>query len=145
MVIGGCEVVRAERDELTKQLEKRADDLSALQEEYRRLQSEFDLEQVRRDHDGPLNAATTDPERERRTGTPLFPRVVSDDIDAEAEPLPIAELPSADRDDAAVGELDDVRCQLEKLGQRLEQSERLNREMAAILGGMGILYRPIRV
>jgi predicted Zn finger-like uncharacterized protein len=63
------------------------------------------------------------------------------ELDQRSEPL----LPSAATDPAAVDDVDDVRSQLEELGLRLEESEHRNREMAAVLGGMGIRYVPNQV
>jgi chromosome segregation ATPase len=55
------------------------------------------------------------------------------------------QLAARDQPERQIQEPDDVRVQLAELSQRLEQSESLNREMDAVLGGMGIRFRPLRV
>jgi DNA-directed RNA polymerase subunit M/transcription elongation factor TFIIS len=126
------------------ELDRLNNELGALQETHRRLQDEHNLVQERH---GPYDQSSFASETlrcERTTGQPPVLGIVSEESESQAKSSTTGILTSGGERSITSGELESLHAQVEELGQRLDESERLQREMAAVLEGLGIGCRPIR-
>jgi hypothetical protein len=113
---------RAERELLVNQLRDLDHDLAASRADNERLRSE--TRNCRSHGERPVLG------------------ILSDETVDEADRSETAVATSAGAHESATTELEELRVQLAEITQRLEHAEDLNREMAAMLRGMGIRWQP---
>ncbi len=129
---------RAELDQLN-------DQLASLREQQRRLEDENDRAQERRGLDDQSSFASEDFRSERSTGQRPVLGILSAESESEANPSSTDIVSSGGELSTTTAEIEGLRKQVAELGQRLDESEQLHREMAATLEGIGIRCWPTRV
>ena len=129
---------RAEVDRLN-------DQLAALQETKCRLQDEYELALARSELDDQSSLASERLRHERLTGHLPVLGIVSDESESQDSPSTTGSLTSDRESASTAAELEGLRARVADLGQRLDESEQFQREMAVVLEGMGIRCRPMQV
>jgi uncharacterized Zn-finger protein len=150
-----CDYLRSEVENLRRELEladeRHREELGQLNEQLAGLEQtqsrhgdEHYQPQERQESDAQLKFGSEDLQRRRWAERPPVLGVFSDDVDGQVGPSGTGVLTSGGEGPTTTAEVDDLRSQLAELSQLLDESERLNREMATVLGGLGIRCRPIR-
>ena len=119
-------------------------ELAALQEDHRQLQNRYDSVQDLHDAEQQPSFAPAHSDAERWTEQVPVLRVVSETTGESPERSATATLGSALEGGDAKADVEDMGARIADLSRRLDESERLNKQMASVLGGMGIRCFPIQ-
>jgi DNA-directed RNA polymerase subunit M/transcription elongation factor TFIIS len=155
---GDHQRLQAQYDPLRAELDRVKEDLAVLSEQHRSVQDQHASTEERcKEYEDRIRELLAAQERletlEESTLSSHEPHsvpwrdrppelhVVSDETGEQFEPAKTAVLELAGDQPMREAEVDDLRAQLTELRILLEESEHVNREMGAVLSGMGIRYQ----
>jgi DNA-directed RNA polymerase subunit M/transcription elongation factor TFIIS len=150
-----CDYLRSEVENLRRELEladerhreelgRLNEQLTGLEQTQSRRGDEHYQHQEHQESDDQLKFGSEDFQRRRWGEQQPVLGVFSDEVEAQASSSGTAVFASRGEGPTTTAELDELRSQLAELGQLLDESERLNREMVTVLGGLGIRCRTMR-
>jgi hypothetical protein len=125
-----------------RELQDRHASMERLCNEYQDRNQQLHVEQERLGALAQSAGQSLGPRLARNSDRAVELHVVSDQTGDESEPSNAVPLGSASDQRAPEPDLDELRAQVAELSNLLEESEHLNREMGAVLTGMGIRCLP---